>query len=123
MGSTRATAYRWRLDVQALTAQIVEEKRRQLYAMDERLNVKPIAESLAEAIIAGRADERLKIGKDESVRLNIGPIIPQTVKETTSARRKRLRRHLDALLEPHGWRPVRANVYAAVSRHSLPAQR
>ena len=80
--------------------------------MDKRLDVKPLAASLAQAIITGQADERLKIAKDGSVRLQIGSIIPEPVKQTTAARRGRLRRELDALLKPHGWVSTRLNVYA-----------
>jgi hypothetical protein len=100
----------------ALTADIVEEKRRQLYSMDKRLNVKPIADSLVKAIIEGRRDDRLKIGRDGSVRLNVSLIIPATFQQTTTARRKRLRQHLDELLKPHGWEQIRLNVYAQIGR-------
>jgi hypothetical protein len=110
-GSTRVTVYKLRLDVQALTAEIVEEKS---YPMDKRIDVKSIAESLAEAIIAGRADPRLRIVREGCIRLNIGLIIPETIKATKSARRKRLRQHLNGLLGPYGWRedPVHWNVYS-----------
>jgi hypothetical protein len=81
--------------------------------MDKRLDVKSIAESLAEAIITGRADPRLRIVRQGCIRLNIGLIVPETIKERKSARRKRLRRHLNGLLGPYGWRedPVHWNVY------------
>ena len=115
-GSSRASAYKWRVNLDALTAEIIEEKRRQLYSMDKRLDVKPIAESLAKAIIEGHRDDRLKIVRDGSVRLNVSQIIPTTVQQTTTARRKRLRRHLDELLKPHGWEQIRLNVYAQVGR-------
>jgi hypothetical protein len=115
-GSTRATAYKWRVNLDALTAKIVEEKRRQLYSMDKRLDVKPIAESLAKAIIKGHCDDRLKVGRDGSVRLNVSLIIPETFQQTTAARRKRLRRHLDELLKPYGWEQIRLYVYAHVGR-------
>lgn len=117
-GSTRATVQKWRVDLDALTAVVVEEKRRQLYSMDKRLDVKPVAESLAKAITEGHRDDRLKVGRDGSVRLNISLIIPATVQQTTTARRKRLRRHLDELLRPHGWEQIRLNVYAHIGRTS-----
>jgi hypothetical protein len=115
-GSKRATAFKWRVNLDALTADIVEEKRRQLYSMDKRFDVNPIAENLAKAIIEGRHDDRLRVGRDGSVRLNVSLIIPATVQQTTTARRKRLRRRLDELLKPHGWEPIRLNVYARVGR-------
>ena len=115
-GSTRATAYKWRVDLDSLTADIVDEKRRQLYSMDKRLDVMPIAESIAKAIIEGHDDERLKAGRDGSVRLNVSLVIPATYRQTTAARRKRLRHYLDKLLEPHGWKPIRLNTYAHIGR-------
>jgi hypothetical protein len=110
-GSSRATLYRWRVNLEKCTADIIDEKRTQLYPMDKRLDVKPIAESLADAIIHGRQDGRIIIGKDGSLRLKIGEIVPETNQQTTAARRKRLRIHLLTLLAPHGWKERRANVY------------
>jgi hypothetical protein len=110
-GSTRATVYRWKADLEKGTAKIIDEKPRQLYAMDARLNLKSIVESLAEAIIKGNGDPRIAIGKDGTVRLKVGEIVPATNAWTTSDRRKRLRKHLSEMLSPHGWTEIRTNVY------------
>jgi hypothetical protein len=112
MGSSRATVYKWQVDLQSLTAEVIEQKRRQLYPMDKRLDVKPIAEELAKAIIGGIPDERLKVTKVGNVQLVMGKIIPATNKQTTSGRRRRLRAELNALLKPHGWQAIRPNVYS-----------
>ncbi|MGO4686224.1 hypothetical protein [Hyphomicrobium sp. 2TAF46] len=114
-GSTRATVYTWRIDLEMGQAIVVGEKRRQLYATDERLDVKPIAKSLAEAIVGGASDARLKRAKDGSVRVMTNNIIPMTNKQTTAGRRKRLRVELDGLLKQHGWGAVRPNVYKSGS--------
>lgn len=114
-GSTLATLCTWALDIDAVTASVDDTRRRQVSEKDKRLSTKPIAESLAEAILAGREDERLKALPDGSVKLDIGAIIPATLKETTSARRTRLRRDLSALLKPHGWMINRPNVYSKVN--------
>lgn len=63
-------------------------------------------------MIAGKPDERFEVMKNGEVRLNIGVIIPHTNKQTTANRRSRLRDALNASLAPHGWKPVRPNVYA-----------
>jgi hypothetical protein len=110
-GSSRATVYRWSVDLEKGTARIIDEKRRQVYQMDKRLDVKPIAESLADAIIGGKEDGRIVVNKDGSVRLKIGEIIPETNSQTTSARRTRLRNQLSKNLAPHGWKELRTNVY------------
>jgi hypothetical protein len=54
----------WLVDVEAGSARIVGEKRRQLRAMAKRLDVRPIAASLADAIANGRADDHLMRVKD-----------------------------------------------------------
>ena len=108
-GSSRATVYRWSVNLDTCKAGIVGEKRR--HAMDKRLDVKPIAQSLADAIIERKPDARIILNKDGSVRLKIGEIVPATYEQTTSARRSRLRVRLSMILAPHGWKELRANVY------------
>jgi hypothetical protein len=110
-GSTRVTIYRWRVDVAKGTAESIDEKRRQLYATDERLYVTAIAESLVDSIIHGLQDARVIVGKDRTVKLKIDMIIPATNRQTTAARRSRLRKQLAAILAPHGWKELRANVF------------
>ena len=61
LGSSRATVQTWCCDVQKLTASVVGEKRRQLYPMDTRLDVVPIAESLAKAIIGGKPVKAINV--------------------------------------------------------------
>jgi hypothetical protein len=114
-GSSRAEVHISSIDLDKGTAGIAEERRRQLGAMDARLDIKPIAESLAKAIMNGEADKRLTINRDGSVRLNIGLIIPAMNKQTTGARRSRVRKHLDSLLIAQGWKPVRTNVYSRLA--------
>jgi hypothetical protein len=41
-GSTRANVFRWRVDLETGEAEIIDKKRRQLYAMAKRLDVKPM---------------------------------------------------------------------------------
>jgi hypothetical protein len=86
-GSSRATVYRWSVDLEKGTAHVIDEKRRQLYQMDKRLAVKPIAESLADAIIGGKEDGRIVVNKDGSVRLKIGEIIPRPSMPTSTRSR------------------------------------
>ena len=114
-GSKWGNLQRWCLDVEAVTAEVNEEGRRLLAPMGKRLNTKPIAESLANAILSGQPHERFKKLPDGSVQLDIGRIIPETLetpKQTTSGQRKRLRRELLELLERHGWQETRPNVYS-----------
>jgi hypothetical protein len=112
LDSKWASIHRWRLNLETLAAEVNEEGSRLIAPKDKDLDTKALAESLANAILSGQPDERFKILPDGSVRLNIAVIIPETNKKTTEGRRKRLRRDLSVLLEPHGWRKTRPNVYS-----------
>jgi len=111
MGSSRAALYKWIINLETRQASCVNAGHRQLRPMDERLDVKPIARSLAEAIMSGEDDPRLRRNSDGSVRVKIGDVIPETNKQTTAGRRKRLRTELSVLLREKGWRQLRPNVY------------
>jgi hypothetical protein len=116
LGSTNATVHRWCLDLDDLKASIVTEKRRRVRAVDKRLDVKAIAAKVAEAIIAGRTDERFAMLSDGKLKIEIGRIIPETVAKTTAGRRRKFRKELTALLKGHGWLEVRHNVYSRVDQ-------
>ena len=111
MGSSRASLYRWRVNVREGSATIVGEKRRQLHTMDKRLDVRPIAEAVADAIINTKDDARISIGKNGTIKLKIANIIPATKSQTTSSRRSRFRKYLNEMIAPHGWKELRANIY------------
>lgn len=111
MGSSRASLYRWRVNVQEGSATIVGEKRRQVHTTDKRLDVRPIAEAVADAIINSKDDARISIGKDGTIKLKIANIIPATNAQTTSSRRSRFRKYLNEMIAPHGWKELRANIY------------
>ena len=118
MGSKRASLYEWSVNLENHTASIVGKRKRQLRPNAKPLDVKAIAKTLADAVISGRADERLTILNDGRVKIEIGRAIPETNARTTAARRKRFRRELSALLEPHDWDEVRTNVYVHLRGNS-----
>jgi hypothetical protein len=63
--SSRADLYTWAIDPNAGTAEIVEKRFRQLRRMDKRLDVRPIAEELRNAIVSSRQnDPRIRWMKD-----------------------------------------------------------
>src|SRR5688572_2242974 len=51
LGSSRATLHHWQVNLRALVASLICEKSRQINAMDARLDVRPIVDSLAIAIV------------------------------------------------------------------------
>lgn len=102
-GSTKAHVYSWEVNLDKGTAAMGEPKMRQIRSADKKLDVYPIAQEVAALILAGKRDRRLKWTGDVNVRVMIADIIPATVKQTTSSRRKRFRAALDARISSHGW--------------------
>jgi hypothetical protein len=102
-GSTRAALHHWEIDIDAWTARIVKERHRQLYPQSPRLDVQPLADRVAEAILNQAEHPWITRKPDGSVRVNIGAIIPAGDQRTTVARRKRFRTALARRLNPHGW--------------------
>ncbi len=114
-GSTRAEVQQWEVDLQAQTVNCETIGRRQLVAMEPRLNVRPLAEEVARLILAGdRQDSRVTWRPDGRLRVNIGRILPEgsAVRETLAGRRRRFRAALDEMLTEAGWHTLGSNVYA-----------
>ena len=116
LGSSRVEVQEWTVDLEQRTKSVVIVGRRQLQPPQSRLDVKPVAEELARAILGGRQDPRLNWNGPGRVRLLMGTVLPagSTVQETLAGRRKRLREALAALVAPAGWRMVRANLFEKV---------
>src|SRR5208283_974752 len=92
LGSTRAEMHYWVVDVSAMTAVLQRTGRRQLYAMDRRLDVKPLAAQVSSAILkSARGHLWVKWLSDARVDVDVGKIIPPTNKRTTADRRRRFR--------------------------------
>jgi hypothetical protein len=81
------------------------------------VKIEPIATDLAESIIAGRADQRLKWQGDETVRVLMAKIFSYDsgYMQTVTGRRQRLRAALEPLLTGNRWREVRRDVYSRAS--------
>jgi len=81
-----------------------------------KLDVRPIAKELSQAIFAGRNDPRLKwMDQDrDDVRILMGKILPAGLdpKETLRGRRKRLGMSLTALLAKEEWNNTTPNRYS-----------
>ena len=113
LGSSRAEAQEWTVDLEQRTKSVVVVGRRQLQPPQSRMNVMPVAEELASAILGGRQDPRLKWDGPDRFRLLIGEVLPagSAVKETLAARRKRLREAVAKLLAAAGWKMVKPNQF------------
>ena len=67
---------------------------------------------IADLIIRGVDDKRLKWHEDGSVAVQIGQMIPnEGSQQTVSGRRRRFRTALESILLEAGWTELRANVY------------
>jgi len=117
MGSTRAELHLWRLNLETGNLEGDTTRYRQLYPRAKSLNVNPIAENLAKAIISkDTSDERLDWKNSNRVKLRMALIIPDdTHARTVVDRRKRFRKALNEILLPNGWKEVRPNNYERIT--------
>jgi hypothetical protein len=118
VGSTRAELQHWRVDLDRKTAQCERSRSyRQALPRAEGVRIEPIARELADSIIAGRVDQRLKWQGDETVRILMAKVFPYDsgYMQTVTGRRRRLREALGTLLAQNGWREVRRDVYSRPS--------
>ena len=113
LGSTRAERQCWEIDLVTRTAVSTRVGHRQLRPMAPRLDVLPIADEVAGAILSGRQAQRLKWFPDGSVRVLIGQIIPTDsgFKTTVEGRRRRFWKALDERLA--GWTRDKRGAYRA----------
>ena len=80
---------------------------RAIIKLDKRLDVKPLAENVAKLILSHNKDSGLLVWNSEyDVRVKTTNIIPKTNIQTTSARRKRFRQALKAILSEHGLQEI-----------------
>jgi len=110
-GSSRADLHHWEVNVQTGYATIRRIGKRQLEPMSRPLNVGPIAEKVADAIVNHQKNDWLVWKRVSFVQVRISLIIPETNLQTTTARRKRFRKALTEMLKPAGWNEVRPNFY------------
>ncbi len=115
VGSTRAELQHWRVDLDRKTAQCERSRSyRQTLLRAEGVRIEQIAKELADSIIAGRVDQRLKWQGDETVRILMAKVFPYDsgYTQTVNGRRQRLRAALETLVGENGWREVRREVYS-----------
>jgi hypothetical protein len=118
MGSTRAELQDWRVDLDRKTAQCESNRGyRQALPRAEVVRIEPIARELADSIIAGSSDQRLKWQGGDTVRVLMAKVFPYNSGyiQTVTGRRKRLRAALEPMLAGSGWRGIRGDVYSKAS--------
>jgi hypothetical protein len=111
-GSSRAELQRWRVDTAERSAKIASSGRRQLRPAAKRLDVRPLAEAVAKAILNSSESELVKKLPDGRIRVLIRTVIPDSeFEQTTAGRRKRFRKILEPLLTAAGWVSAGVNTY------------
>ena len=102
-GSSRAEMQHWEIDVVKETRSLVRTGYRQLKAMAESWNARPIAKDLASHIRSGLDHEGLRWRKSGKVTIN-REIIPFCARETGHSRAKRLNAAISDFLCDREWR-------------------
>jgi hypothetical protein len=102
-GSTRSMVQSWQVDVDRGTASISGSAQRQLYQMEQRLDIRWVAAELAAAICQRRPDSRIS-WRDGAATVITASTVVTANRQTTAARRKRLTKELQRLMAERGWR-------------------
>jgi len=80
---------------------------RQTYERDAPLRIRPLVHEIAQLILDGKEDKRLKwFGGKAQVRVLVREFISGRFEQTREGRGKRFRLWLNATLEPQGWQRV-----------------
>ena len=114
MGSTRAAIHKWSVDVKNGQAWVDTSGYRQIHPMDKPLDVRPIADKAAAAIIGCDSGavflKWIEEGRD--VRVKLKELISHAgYQRTIQGRRKRLKKALAERLEGTGWVEKTPNRY------------
>ena len=106
MGSSRAEIHDWAVNLDTEEAHCSTGRYRQLRLPDRALKVGPLVERVVEEIRLGKACLDLKWLATDTVRINIGHVIPATFAKTTEGRRRRFKQKLEPRLAEQGWRKL-----------------
>ena len=83
--------------------------------------MKPLAAEVGEIVLEGREDPRVRRRGGGYVRIVLSEIIPKTVQQTTTGRRRRFAAELERLLAPAGWKRKDAGSHLVFERPDPPA--
>ncbi|MDA8336995.1 MAG: hypothetical protein M0Z41_18765 [Peptococcaceae bacterium] len=123
MGSTRADLQYWDIDLNKRERTSSGGGYRQLYPMASRVNVSPLAEDVARAIVQGQQDDpRLRWKGPDRVRVIATEVLPAyepVYERTQSGRRKRLWEALEKILQPKGWKRDKSEAGGVFIRTNL----
>ena len=119
-GSSRAEVQGWMVNLESATASCSVAGFKQEHPARKPLDVKTIAARILESILKSEEDPRLKWQGLSRVTVSIGQAIPADApKQTVNGRRKRFRKELERILEPHGWRPTATGTQCVFENNGL----
>jgi len=120
MGSVYAEVQSWVVDVESAVATLKDQKKRLKGRRRAALNTAPIVKEIADLIIGGKTDARLKWKNANEVKVLVGTIIPDNCpQQTLAGRRRRFWTDLERLLCESGWiRPTSSGRIVKQSRIS-----
>lgn len=115
-GSTHVILERWRVDLHRNTAGIEKTEPRKLYRLSLATSVEEAGEEIAQAILAGVPDDRLRWEEDGSASVLASWEFPRTstFSRTLGSRRMRLCRCIADAISGHGWKAVGRNRFKRV---------
>ncbi len=110
-GSTRAEIQRWEINIDNGSVSFMDVGYRQIIPRQSKVDVKPLAEEIAQLIRENKDNSALNWSMDRSqVRVNTGKVrgleTNSAVKRTLEGRRKRFRDAVRHILESMGWEYV-----------------
>ena len=111
LGSGLANIQEWHVNIPNKTAACKRVQGRRVRLAARKMDTAAMANDLAKLIISQTDDPRLTWTDDNTVRLDIGEIIPESgPKQTVATRRKRFKAELATGLSSSGWVAVPGKV-------------
>ena len=106
LGSTRAELQKWTMDIEQRIVDYCNVGSRQVSPRRAPLDIKPIADEIAQFVIEGKQDSRLRWSGNNRFRISIDKLLgaDSLPKQTFEGRRKRLLKALEENLSPYGWK-------------------
>jgi hypothetical protein len=111
LGSVRAELHRWIINVNSGSAVMAPVGYRPVKPAAAPIVEDALTTTICRLIVDGKKSRPLQWFPDRRVRLKVGLVIPDGVKQTVSSRRKRFRKRLETVLATNGWFPVGQYTY------------
>lgn len=103
-GGIYAELHHWSVNLTTMRAEIEARGRRQIGTRAKRLDVDPLVQQVAEAVLSGTPHPWVTPATGGRVRVHVGAVIPdQGPQQTLEGRRRRFRERLLDRLAPSGW--------------------